>query len=208
MGYIYKITNLINGKQYIGKTTLSVTKRFQEHCYEYSKQRVEKRPLYAAMLKYGIDNFVVEELLECPQEELSSYETLFIEKFDTYNNGYNATKGGDGTILFDYAEIIATFKKVGTITQTAALMKCSIDTVRKVLKLNNIEYYCNTAPKKVVRLDRNTLQELQEYKSLSEAARWLVDNGYAKPSNSIISRIKKCIEDSAKYSYKFKWKFK
>ena len=45
------------------KTTYSVTKRFQEHCRDYKKERCEKRPLYDAMNKYGIENFVVEELI-------------------------------------------------------------------------------------------------------------------------------------------------
>lgn len=99
MGYIYCITNLINGKQYVGKTTYSVTKRFQEHCRDSKKERCEKRPLYDAMNKYGIQNFIVEQIYECDNEELSSYEIQFIDKLDTYSNGYNATKGGDGTVL-------------------------------------------------------------------------------------------------------------
>ena len=107
MSYIYCITNLVNGKQYIGKTTYSVTKRFKEHCKEYKKERCEKRPLYCAMGKYGIQNFIVEQLLECPDDELSAYEIQYIEKYETYDsNGYNATKGGDGSILYDYKEII------------------------------------------------------------------------------------------------------
>ena len=93
MGYIYCITNLVNGKQYVGKTTYSVTKRFKEHCKDSSKRRNEKRPLYDAMNKYGIENFVVEQLCECDNEELSSYEIQYIEKLNTYHTGYNVTKG-------------------------------------------------------------------------------------------------------------------
>ena len=58
------------------------------------------------MDKYGIENFIVEELCECANEELSSYEIQYIEKYNTYSNGYNATKGGDGVILFDYNLIL------------------------------------------------------------------------------------------------------
>lgn len=62
MGYIYCITNLINGKRYVGKTAYSIEKRFKEHCSDFCKRRCEKRPLYDAMNKYGIENFIVEEL--------------------------------------------------------------------------------------------------------------------------------------------------
>ena len=57
MSYIYKITNDINNKIYIGKTDFSIEKRFKEHCRDACKTRNEQRPLYAAMQKYGIDHF-------------------------------------------------------------------------------------------------------------------------------------------------------
>ena len=59
MAYIYQITNNINGKIYIGKTEFSIEKRFQEHCRDCFKRKTEHRPLYAAMRKYGIENFSV-----------------------------------------------------------------------------------------------------------------------------------------------------
>ena len=79
MAYIYCITNLINGKQYVGKTTYSITKRFKEHCRDCSRECEEKRPLYAAMNKYGIECFHIEtienvtdiSLLEEIQNQLS-----------------------------------------------------------------------------------------------------------------------------------------
>ena len=62
MAYIYKIINDVNDKIYIGKTECSIEKRFKEHCKDAFKERNEKRPLYAAMKKYGIDHFHIEEI--------------------------------------------------------------------------------------------------------------------------------------------------
>lgn len=84
------------------------------------KERCEKRPLYDAMNKYGTENFIVEELIECPNEELSSYEIMYIDKLETFHKGYNATKGGEGSVLFDYNKIIEVYKQGGTITDCAS----------------------------------------------------------------------------------------
>lgn len=59
MGYIYKITNDINQKSYIGKTEYSIEKRFKEHCSESEQERSWNRPLYRAMRKYGIEHFSI-----------------------------------------------------------------------------------------------------------------------------------------------------
>lgn len=65
MGYIYCITNNINGKKYIGKTTFNVEKRWNEHLKDYKRKRSEKRALYEAMNKYGVENFTCEKICEC-----------------------------------------------------------------------------------------------------------------------------------------------
>lgn len=213
MGYIYCITNLINEKKYVGKTTYSITKRFQEHCRDSKKERCERRPLYDAMNKYGIENFVVEELIECPNDELDSYKKMYIEKLQTYgHNGYNATKGGDGSILFDYDKIIETYALGGTMTECAAKMHCSVDTVKKVLTINNIPIRhnrrgCCSDPKKVEQYSLEGVF-IKEWESITLAAHWLVNNGYAKTYNSgVKQKIRLCMRGKNKTAYKFIWKF-
>ena len=221
MAYIYCITNLVNGKKYVGKTTYSITKRFQEHCKERTKERYEKRPLYAAMNKYGVENFIVEQLVECDELELNSYECLFISQLNTYHYGYNATKGGDGSVLFDYKKIIALYEEGLSIKQVAAKIQCCVDTVSKVLHLYNVDirncnYNCYkenyqgviNKPLKVARLDINTEEILQEYDSIALAGHWLVDNGFAKKyCGGIRQKISFCCKGEQKTAYKFKWKF-
>lgn len=94
MSYIYCITNHVNGKKYIGKTTSSVSKRWKEHCRDYKKERCKDRPLYRAMNKYGIDSFSIEMLEECSSKESSGRETYWINEFKTYGNGYAKTYNG------------------------------------------------------------------------------------------------------------------
>lgn len=64
MAYIYKITNIINGKVYIGQTSFSIEKRFKEHLQDSNKAHTEKRPLYDAIRKYGKDKFIIELIEE------------------------------------------------------------------------------------------------------------------------------------------------
>ena len=101
MGYIYKISNDINDKVYIGKTTFNIEKRWNEHCNDSTKVRCKNKPLYQAFNKYGIAHFKIEAIEECDDEKLNERESYWIEYYDSYCYGYNATLGGDGTIRID-----------------------------------------------------------------------------------------------------------
>lgn len=108
---------------------------------------------------------------------------MYIEKLQTY--GHNATKGGDGSILFDYDKIIETYALGGTMTECAAKMHCSVDTVKKVLTINNIPIRHNRrgCSKKVEQYSLEGVF-IKEWESITLAAHWLVNNGYAKTYNS------------------------
>lgn len=177
MSYIYKITNIINGKSYIGKTNLSIEKRFKEHCRDSKKERCEKRPLYSAMNKYGIENFVVEQIDECSIAEVDEREKYWIEYFQTYKNGYNATKGGDGKAYLDYELIIKVYKETNNTIKTAKICECSPDAVRKVLHNNNIEIKTSQEvmklekAKPIAKLDLKTGEILEVFPSKTDAFR-------------------------------------
>jgi len=138
------------------------------------------------MNKYGLKSFVVETLCQCDIDELDSYEQLFIEKLDTYYKGYNATKGGDGKLLFNYQEIVSLYLEGRSILETAQLTQCCVDTVRKVLNLYNIpinKIFLNSnckPPKAVKQLDIVTKEVKQTFNSIADASRWLVEHKYAK----------------------------
>lgn len=90
-GIIYKITNKVNGKSYIGQTRYTLEFRWRQHIHK--KDNVY---FHNAIHKYGEDNFSKEVLEECELENLDSREIYYIAKYDTFNNGYNLTIGGEG----------------------------------------------------------------------------------------------------------------
>ena len=97
MAYIYKITNSINNFSYIGQTIKTPEERFLEHCYKSHSEK-HPTPLHRAMKELGENNFKIEIVEECSVEQLNLREQYWIEFYDSYHNGYNATKGGSGLI--------------------------------------------------------------------------------------------------------------
>ena len=97
-GYIYKITNLINGKIYIGQVyNKSIEARFIRHCDGASK--TSKSYLAKAIHKYGKNNFKYEEIEECYSvKELNEREQFWIAHYNSTNGdiGYNLTPDGEG----------------------------------------------------------------------------------------------------------------
>lgn len=87
---IYKITNKINGKYYIGQSK-NVEKRMIYHKWDSKKKDKKDWPLYRDINEYGIDNFTIEVLEECSEEELNDKEFYYINKYDATNpkKGYN-----------------------------------------------------------------------------------------------------------------------
>lgn len=98
---IYVITNQINGKQYVGLSK-NCYKRWSDHyskSYNSTKQDDLDKALYKAMRKYGRENFSFQIIEECSEELLSSREIYWINKLNTYSNGYNETPGGENSGL-------------------------------------------------------------------------------------------------------------
>ena len=94
---IYKITNKINGKVYIGKTEKTIEHRWAVHLRR--AQNHQNRYLYDAMNHYGYANFKIEEIEACESsEELCLREIFWIDLFKSQNKkyGYNMQRGGTG----------------------------------------------------------------------------------------------------------------
>lgn len=107
MGYIYKVTNKINAKVYIGQTSRTIEERWREHITDaYGRDKESRFAFHRAILKYGKDAFLVEEIEECDSSELDARERYWIEYYDAYHKGYNADFGGRsnrGRPIYQYA---------------------------------------------------------------------------------------------------------
>ncbi len=138
-GFIYVITNDINGKQYVGKTTDTLAGRFSDHCKDSVLSKCKGRPLYYAMNKYGKEHFHISQLEECELDILPEREQFWIKELDTYHNGYNATLGGDSKHYYNYQEIAKKYLELKTLKTTSTFFQCDIDTIRKACLDQNIE---------------------------------------------------------------------
>lgn len=110
IGTIYKITNTVNGKVYIGQTSKAPSLRFKQHKDILRKCLSGKTSwdhLRKAMKKYGVANFQFDVIFQTfALETLSEFEVLFIEEYDSFNAGYNKTKGGEGACGYKHNEEI------------------------------------------------------------------------------------------------------
>lgn len=96
---IYKITNIINGKIYIGKSQ-NIYSRWEYHKTMYNSAKESNKALYQAFQKYGLNNFLFEVIEEMTYENYELFsnnrEQYWILYYNSYKNGYNNTLGGDG----------------------------------------------------------------------------------------------------------------
>ena len=215
-GFIYKITNNINGKCYIGKTTKTIEERFKEHLKESSLERAKDRPLYRAIQKYGKENFSIEMIEIVPLDFLSEKECYWIGYYHSYGDGYNATLGGDGKVLYDYDLIADMIKEKQSAKEIMEKIGCCRDLIRDIAKKLDLEVFVpetklqiemKNSSKKIKQFDLSR-NYLRSFNSAAEAGKWLVSNGYAKNyTGGVRSHILDVCNRKRKTAYKFLWEF-
>ena len=192
MGYIYLITNNINGKKYIGQTTQYYKERWNKHINSIKTK--EGCPLLKkAFIKYGIDNFSFKILIICFDEDRIIYEKEYIQKYNTVTpNGYNMNEGGIGGhkhneesrakikngLLEYYKNIPSNIKNINIIKHRET-MSCAVG-------------------KKINQIDKDTNEILNTYVSIREASR---ESGIHRYT------IYKSVNNLTSYIGKYIWKF-
>ena len=222
MGYIYKITNQINQKSYIGLTTQAYDERWKQHIRSIGTNN--EYAIHKAFKKYGIENFSFEIIEECDNSLLAEKEKFWIKQFNTFLNGYNLTRGGEGYLLIDYDAICKEYIN-NSLSCAAIAKKFNIDkhTVGKILTLNNIEHnaeiYQNmkelskigalSQQKKIRCLNKKTEELIKEFNSETEAANWILEQNLSnnKGKGSIQSHISRVCRGINKSAYGFKWTY-
>lgn len=95
---IYKITNMSNGKEYIGQTCKKLHERMSQHKWDatHSESHMYNAPLQIDIRNFGVDNFMYEIVATCDdKDKADELEDAYIIKLNTLiPNGYNRDRGG------------------------------------------------------------------------------------------------------------------
>lgn len=142
-GFIYKITNIINGKSYIGQTIQDVKNRFYQHCATKCNRAVLNMVIHKAIKKYGKSNFIIEVIEETDSTNLNDREKYWIKYYDSYNNGYNSTEGGqEGYKSFknlNAESIIKEYNSGKSLRALGIIFKVDKQTIKDLLIRHNIK---------------------------------------------------------------------
>ena len=220
-GIIYKLTNKVNGKSYVGQT-LHEKHRLNTHKRAgIIKKTYRVLVVDFAIAKYGVDNFeytVLEK--DIPQDKLNEREIFWIDYYDTFNNGYNLTKGGQSSgellkkkvSMYDFdGNYIRTFDSIEEAAEFSNTHKSKICNCCKYNRKAAGGYqwrYADDKSKVLPYKRTNTLTKAVEqysldgnylatYKSMAEAARLL---------NKSVTGISGCVRERQKTAYGYIWK--
>ncbi len=138
MHYLYRLTNQINGKIYIGQTT-NISKRWSDH-RAAARNNKPKQHIHYALIKYGIDQFNWDIIATCQtQEDANELEILLVAQYQSHistHNGYNMSVGGSGIsgyIFSEQSKQKMSESSKGQIAWNAGLTNCySQETLQKM----------------------------------------------------------------------------
>lgn len=210
-GTLYQLTNIYNNKSYIGKTYQTLSDRLKQHRVEANSNRSKDRKLYKAVRKYGFNAFKVTVLGEYLEGDLEEQEIIFIELYDTFNTGYNSTKGGDGTRYLKVSEdaVIKAYTNLKSIVGTANLLKISSESVKLILQKNNVKTL-SSAEVLRARGERILIVDInEEFNNAQECAQFLIDSEVVDITSieNIVRSIRRVAEGSRASYKKLKFQY-
>lgn len=227
-GYIYLITNKINGKQYVGQTARDIWTRFEEHC-----RNTHGSAIGNAIQKYGYLNFSLKELEAVSLDQLDDREKYWIKHYNTYHEGYNKTLGGK--IIREYEHLCVVEKNL-VIDSAEEFGRIAADQVGwsnrfLTMKIHEVVgcdkdflgYHFQKVPPETPLSSedeiRDWIQTLQirftgkhiycfelekEFDTIADCARFLLDSGLSTttskmPLQSLVTAIRKQLHEATEY---------
>lgn len=171
---IYKITNKINGKMYIGQSVDIYDRWIKEKA-----PSAQKYALQRAFDKYGRENFNFEIIERLKPDKLNEREIYWIAYYDTYNNGYNETLGGDTGHRYNYKEIYDLWASGVTCKQIEEKLHCDDGVITRALRCydiseqeaRSVNNYNKATP--IVMIDIKTKESLKVFRSRFEVCSFL-----------------------------------
>ncbi len=176
---IYSITNLVNGNMYIGQTLRSFKERWDAHKRELRANVHHNNCLQGAFNKYGEENLIFQVVHSCDElDNLNKLEVYYIEKYDTFKNGYNLTMGGDGEYYCNQKERLELLKqKKINLLRTKGLSEDIIIGIKKALAKETDKIFrirCSEISK-MFNVSEPTVASIRHLKSWAEIGEHLND---------------------------------
>lgn len=141
MACIYVVTNIINGKRYVGQCSSDDPRN--RLSYHFSKNNNNKK-FREDIQRFGKQNFDLDILCFCAKNELNQFERQWIQTLNTVDCGYNVRLGGEQHNYLDTQNIISLYNEYKNISTVAKITKHKTTTIRNVLKSNGVEILSTT----------------------------------------------------------------
>lgn len=189
---IYKITNIVNNKSYVGQTIKNADKRWKEHQQHAFGSHVndQNKHLYRAIRKYGLENFTFEVLQDNIEnyKQLDKAEIYWIDYYNSFIKGYNKTFGGQQYHkILPNQEIIQDYYKTKSARKTALNFGVDHSTVDDILNHNNIpRFTLRQSIGQTIRISKDDFEK--EFESVKDCAEWFVENKICKTTKAESAR--------------------
>ena len=202
---IYKITNKINNKCYIGQTIKSAEERWKEHkAHAFgSHENDQNKTLYKAIRKYGLENFTFEVLQDNIEthEQLDKAEIYWIDFYNSFLKGYNETSGGQQYHKrLPNKEIIEDYYKTKSARKTALNFGINHSTVDDILNHNNIKRFSQSDRLgQTIRIKKDNF--IKEFDSVIDCAIWFTKQPFCrtKRPDSVRTSLKQARKENRTY---------
>lgn len=211
MAYIYKITNLINNKIYIGETMRPINIRWNQHKSQSFNDHGHgyNYHLHAAIRKYGAENFKIEVIEQCSDEDRFDEESYLIKKYNTTdpNIGYNFVIEGSGSTTYATEDILELWNQGLIVNKIAEQLGCHKSVISDRLKTNGIthEDIINRFGEYITQRDGKIVEQYDLQGNL--IGEWS-STGSCEKGGFLQSAVCNVCNQKQKSAYNFLWKYK